>query len=135
MDQCYCLRGNPDEVGGKMECLTTRKPAGAQSFNVLRDTSLNEFGSITVSYTVQGDLSQFANVSVCQYLVENGDTTSLFLGVYDYDEDDPSAFATIHVDEINDYIDLEVGTFDIGEIDAKVLVTRLDGVIEEFDFN
>ena len=109
--------------------------AHSQNFNALRDTSLNESGSIDVSYTVQGDLSQLSSITVSQFLIENSDTTSLFLGVYDLDEDDPADFLSIHVDETDSYIDVVVDSFDVGELDAKITITRLDGVIEEFDFN
>lgn len=103
--------------------------------SVSRDTLSNDQGDLSITYIITGQFPNISELSVQQFTVEGLDTTSVFYGVYNADEDDPSSFRTLTSDETAGQYELGIGSFTPTQFYSKVIVTKLTGLPEEFIFN
>ncbi len=103
--------------------------------SVSRDTLSNDQGDLSITYIITGQFPNISELSVQQFTVDGLDTTSVFYGVYNADEDDPSSFRTLTSDETAGQYELGIGSFTPTQFYSKVIITKLTGLPEEFIFN
>ena len=68
-------------------------------------------------------------------MIFDGDTTSVFLGTYNLEEDETSEFLIFSMNETTETIVMGIGDFEPGDLYSTVSVTKLTGEIEESEFN
>ena len=102
---------------------------------VSKDTLSTSQGDLEIEYVVAGDYLDISEISIHQYTIEGSDTLSVFFGVFNVDEDDPSNFLTFTSDDSAGQYGFGIGEFTPSQFYSKVIVTKLTGLSEEFIFN
>ena len=108
---------------------------GNAQFIVTQDTTHRLSNQVTFSYSIAGDLTLIDSLSIHLISTDNGDTLTLFNGVYVVEEDDPSIFELFDFNEDINTINLQLGTYETSTYRATIHVHKLDGILEETIFN
>jgi hypothetical protein len=103
--------------------------------SVSQDTVRNQNDEISISFTISGELDSISEISIQQFDIVNSDTISIFLGVYNLNADDPSNFRTFSINDALGELNFGIGEFEYGLFYAKIIVSKLVGLPEEFIIN
>ncbi|GEM_PF-2839316 len=106
-----------------------------QQSSVTRDTVITANSEVQTSFAVNTNLDNLAELEVNHFNIIDGDTISVFYGVYNMEEDDPSSFSTFHLDEMTDVITFCIGLFEDEEMYSIVNIVGSSGAPKEFIIN
>ncbi|NRA11894.1 MAG: hypothetical protein HRT57_08065 [Crocinitomicaceae bacterium] len=101
----------------------------------IRDTSLTANNAINVSFTVNTDLTVLEEIELTQYSIISGDTLSVFNAIYNMEDDDPSGFEELNLDEIKNVVQLSTGLFEESELYTVIVISKSSGAPEEIIIN
>jgi hypothetical protein len=102
---------------------------------VTRDTIITLNDKVEITFTISEELDSIAEITIEHFSIMGADTISVFYGAYNMDDDDPSAFHTLEIDEINDTIILCIGKYEDEDLYSVINITHASGIEEEFIIN
>ena len=102
---------------------------------VTRDTLSTLNDEVEIEFTISEELDSIVEITIDHFSIIGADTISVFYGEYNMDDDDPSAFHTLEIDETNDTISLCIGKYEDEEMYSIINIIKPSGLPEEFIIN